>query len=70
MGIDKQCNAMGSTKSLQRSYCIENMDHDTDHIVASLDQEGITNNYNTWNHGCVQTDERNLFLNVTYKPST
>ena len=45
MGIDKQSNAQGSTKSLQRSYSIESMDSNTDHIVASLDLEGITNNY-------------------------
>ena len=42
MGIDKQFNAQGSTKSLQRSYSIESMDCN---IVASLDLEGITNNY-------------------------
>ena len=47
MGIDKQSSAQGSTKSLQRSYSIESMDSDTDHIVASLDLEGITNNYET-----------------------
>ena len=46
-GMNKQCNAEGSTKSLQRSYSIESMDCDTDGIVASLDLEGITNNYNT-----------------------
>ena len=50
MGIDKQSNAQGSTKSLQRSYCIEIIDSDTDCIVASLDLEGITNNYKTWNY--------------------
>ncbi len=47
MGMNKQSNAQGSTKSLQRSYSIESMDSDTDHIVASLDLEGITNNYKT-----------------------
>ena len=47
MGIDKQSNAQGTSKSLQRSYSIENMDSDTDHIVASLDLEGNTNNYKT-----------------------
>ena len=50
MGIDKQSNAQGASKSLQRSYSIESMDSDTDSIVASLDLEGITNNYKTWNH--------------------
>ena len=47
MGIDKQSNAQGSSKSLQRSYSIESMDSDTNRIVASLDLEGITNNYKT-----------------------
>ena len=50
MGMNKQWNAQGSTKSRQRSHCVKSMDSDTDHIVASLDVEGITNNYNTWNH--------------------
>ena len=50
MGIDKQSNAQGTSKSLQRSYSIESMDSDTDRIVASLDLEGITNNYKTGNH--------------------
>ena len=47
MGIDKQSNGQGTSKSLQRSYSIESMDSDTDRIVASLDLEGITNNYKT-----------------------
>ena len=47
MGIDKQSNAQGTSKSLQRSYSIESMDSDTDHIVAILDLESITNNYKT-----------------------
>ena len=47
MGIDKQFNAQGTSKSLQRSYDIESMDTDTGCIVASLDLEGITNNYET-----------------------
>ena len=47
MVIDKQSNAQGTSKSLQRSYSIESMDSDTDCIVASLDLEGITNNYKT-----------------------
>ena len=36
IGMNKWCNAQGSTKSLQRSYSVESMDCDTDHIVASL----------------------------------
>ena len=47
MGMNEQSNAQGSTKSLQRSYSTESMDSDTDHIVASLDLKGITNNYKT-----------------------
>ena len=47
MRINKQCNAQESTKSLQNSYSVESMDSDTEHIVASLDLEGIKNNYNT-----------------------
>ena len=47
MGINKQSNAHGSTKSLQRSYSIESMDSDTDRIVASFDLEGIMHNYMT-----------------------
>ena len=50
MGIDKQSNAQGTSKSLQRSYSMESMDSDTDCIVAILDLEGIMNNYKTWNH--------------------
>ena len=48
--MNKQYYSRGSTKSLQRSYSVESMDSDTAHIVASLDLEGITNNYNAWNH--------------------
>ena len=44
MGMNKQSNAQGSTKSLQRSYSIESMDSDTDCIVANLDLEDIINN--------------------------
>ena len=47
MGIDKQSIVQGISKSLERSYSIESMDSDTDRIVASLDLEGITNNYKT-----------------------
>ena len=43
----KQCNAQGSTKSLQRTYSIESMDSDTDCVVTSLNFEEIINNYNT-----------------------
>ena len=50
MEINKQSNAQGSTKSLQRSHSIESMDSDTDVTVASLDLESITNNHKTWNH--------------------
>ena len=67
--MNKQCNTQGSTKSLQRSYSIERMDCDTDHTIAHLNLEDITNNYYIWNHLTVQTDKLNL-LNVTYKPST
>ena len=71
MGIDKQSNAQGSTKSLQRSYSIESMDSDTDRIVASLDLEGITNNYKTWNHLAVSKQLSSIpFLNVTLKVKT
>ena len=41
IGIDKQSNTRGSSKSLQRSYSIESMDGDTDRIVACLDLEVI-----------------------------
>ena len=47
MVMNKQSNAQGSIKSLQKSYSIESMDSDTDCIVASLNLEGITNNYKT-----------------------
>ena len=47
MGIDKQSNAQGLTKFLQRSYSIESMDSNTDRIVASFYLESITNNYET-----------------------
>ena len=71
MGMNKQSNAQGSTKSLQRSYSIESMDSDTDCIVASFDLEGITNNYKTWNHLAVCKQMSSIpFLIVTYKPST
>ena len=48
--INKHCNALGSTKPLQRTYSIESMDSNTDHIVASLNLEEVLNNYNTWNY--------------------
>ena len=71
MGIDKQSNAQGTSKSLQKSYSIESMDCDTDHIVASLNLEGITNNYKTWNHLAVRKQMSTIpFSNVTYKPSS
>ena len=47
------------------------MDSETDHIVASLDLEDITNNYKTWNHLAVGKQMSSIsFLNITYKPST
>ena len=46
----KQCNAQGSTKPLQRAYCIESMDCDRDRVVVSVNFEEVLNNYNTWNH--------------------
>ena len=33
--INKHYNAQGSTKPLQRTYCIESMDSDTDCVVAN-----------------------------------
>ena len=48
------CHKTQPTNSLQRSYSIENMDSDTDRIVASLDLKGITNYYKTWNHLAVR----------------
>ena len=66
MEIDKQSNAQGSTKSLQRSYSIVSMDSDTGRIVASLDLEGITNDYKTWNHLTVRKQMSSIpLLNVT-----
>ena len=41
---------MGSTKHLQRTYSIESMDSDTDHIVACINREEVLNNDNTWHH--------------------
>ena len=47
------------------------MDNDVDQIVANLDLEGITNNFNIWNHLVVRKQISSFsFLNVTYKPST
>ena len=44
----EQCNFQGSKKkTLQRSYSIESMYSNTDHVVASLTLEEIINNYNT-----------------------
>ena len=37
--INKQRNAQGSTKFLKRSNSIKNMDFETDHIIANLNQE-------------------------------
>ena len=43
----KQSNAQQPTKPLQRTYSIESMDSDTDHVVASLNLDEIIKNYNT-----------------------
>ena len=43
----KRSNAQGSTKPLQRTYSIESIDSNTDHVVASLNLEEIIKNYNT-----------------------
>ena len=69
MGMNKRCPAQGSTKSLQRSYSVESMDSNTDFIVASPNQEGITNNYNTTIAVHKQISLISFF-NFTYKPST
>ena len=45
--MNKQCNAQGLTKSLQRSYNIESMNSDTDYVVTNLNLEDIITNYNT-----------------------
>ena len=67
MGMNKQRNSQGSTKSLQRSYRVESMDC----IIGSLNLEGITNNYNTWNHLAVCKQMSSIsFLNLNYQPST
>ena len=42
--MNKQCNAQRSTKSLQRFYCMESMDRDTDNIVANFNLEAMINN--------------------------
>ena len=62
---NKQCNAQGSTKPLQRTYCRASMDSDSDRVVASLNLEEIVNNYNTCNHLTVGKLISSLsFLNV------
>ena len=40
---------------------VENMDSDTDCIVASLNLEGITNNHNTWYHLAVCKQMSSIF---------
>ena len=70
MGIDKQSNAQGSTKSLQRSFSIESMENNTSHIVASLDLESITNNYKILNYLAVRKQIRLISFFKCYKPST
>ena len=42
--MNKQCNAQGSTRSLQRSYSIESMDRDKDSIVGNFNLEDISHN--------------------------
>ena len=67
MIINKQCNAQGSTKSLQRSYSVKSMDRNKDSIVASLDLEVIT----AWNYLAVRKQMISVnFITVTYKSST
>ena len=58
--MNKQCNDQGLTKPLQRTYSIESMDSDTDHIVATLNLEEITNN-KTWNHLTGKIDKLALY---------
>ena len=64
---NKQCNAHGSTKSLQRFYSIECMNCDTDLIVTNLNLEDMINNYDIWNH---LTEDKQIssifFLNVNH----
>ena len=43
----KPSNSQPPPKPLQRTYSIESMDSDTDHLVASLNLEEIIKNYNT-----------------------
>ena len=44
---NKHCNTQGLTESLRRTYSIENMDSNTDCIVAGLILEEVLNNYKT-----------------------
>ena len=41
--MNKQCYAKESTQSLNRSYCIESMLSEADHIVDNLNLEDIIN---------------------------
>ena len=43
-------NCHRSTKSLQTTYSIESIETDINCIVAKLNQEEITDNYNSWTH--------------------
>ena len=45
--MNKQCNAPGPTKYLQRPYSNESMDGDTDCLVVNLNLDDIMNNYHT-----------------------
>ena len=61
----KHCNTQGSTKPLRKTYNIESMDSDTDHVVTSLNLEEVLNNFNTWNYSTVgQLISSLTFLNV------
>ena len=66
MEMNKKSSAQGSTKSLLRSYSIESMDSDTDHIVASLNLEGtrleIWKLQDLKSFSCAQTNELNPFF--------
>ena len=47
ISMNKQCNAQGSIKYLNRSYDRESMDGEMDCIVANLYLEDMINNGNT-----------------------
>ena len=39
--MNKQCQAQGSTKSLNRSYGVESVDTETDDVIANLNRNDI-----------------------------